>query len=501
MSLAKSILLGIRRTWRRQRFSIALSAQIFSILLAALAIIAGRNYSAFAENREGLLGLPLLHADPDFHQEIDLEHLKQTSSGTPVRRLYIFVLDCSWSAGSAIVGPPDWYQGAISDLARDSFAFLSPRPVDGFAVSKVTLYTLLRELVEAQEDRGHGVPLDSFAIWDVCGKGRKVFPDGPDELHVIKENVKNAIKKLELDPPEALRNTTDLLGLFESLDGTYKIAKKSQEVANGSRTGPSFVVSVLSDFRDDPDGLGSMQQALEADDAQRQLFLAAREQDIVEATRSLMYPNVSFNFVVLARPDSDEPRIVSFMEQRAKWYLFNKFSLMSALEDIERRLLYPAERASSAVHLWYHNPLEVTSEARVTVHEPEEIAISLPAEEGVLDGASIVYGTVFGRNDPTVLGNLMPGDTTGTLQLLAGQSVFLRYSGEVPHARLLLKLFIRSERKSYLVPVRFVHRLTPEVAHDMLLVWGLLSLPVIFFLGLTLAGGWKGFRSPARRGR
>jgi hypothetical protein len=319
---------------------------------------------------------------------------------------------------------------------------------------------------------------------------------GREGIEVTRDGLKAAMAVLQKDPPREAKDTTDFLGLFERLNTTHKISAQSQSREAARSRGTSFVVTVISDFKDDPDGGGSMDQAVATDNLGRQFFLAAREREIRKATRDMMSENVAFNFVILSRRVSSEPRIVSYVEQRADWYLFNRFSLLSDLKDTARQLLYPTEPVERPLHLWYYNPLDIQSEARITTAKSDEVTLSLPDESEGIGRFKLTYGKIFGSNAPEVIGVLQTGETSRAIGLSAGESLYLKYSGALPRESEVLRVFVESERRTYLVPMRFVLRLTPKVAGDMLVVWGLIVLPCLAFVGLSAKGAWEGYRSP-----
>lgn len=468
-----------------------------------MTMVSGIYLPTLVENGIGW-GLPFEHNSEVLRDDRSLEEFSR--SVNPVNQnVYLFALDCSSSIEERLPEIPSWYARAYQELRDASYPVSYVEGPGAYDVAKVGFYYLLSRLVDAApnypgEEVAEGArPTDEFALWDVCGDGDKFFPPLELTTSVNYRNAVSVMHSLETRDLSDDSRTTRFLELFRQIDKTYQISGQSY---GGKNSGRMFIVTVVSDFLDDPGAPPSTSTAMRTE-REREWMVEKRKRQIEQAAQALLSGRVVVNVVVVSEDaaPADAGTIVSFMRDNVEWYEFNEFSIVDDLTVSTDRMLYPVYRIRRPLRIYYQKRSEVDGTFTLKVEEPGVVALSLAAlERDPLGTFALDYGYRGGDGgrNTEIRGRLAAGQSVRLHNLPGNTTIFLKYTGAVPDRDQTLKISVGSERRTYLVPIRFVPRLPHEVARALLLLAGFAAF---FGLAAIAPYGWgliSGVVSPSR---
>lgn len=469
------------KTWMESPHVVRCSFLVFELCLSVLAIMIGIHYEAFAENGRCMLFLPYIHLKEELNEEVALSEIR-TASRVQEERLYIFVLDCSASVDQSFPGEPSWYGSAVRKLKMQQYDFEVPLQATAHSVSKVALYFMLHALVRSVEDLQSQGLTNRFAVWDVCGGSMKRVPERTGAAVVEAGVLYDTIQGIEVDvlPPDEAKLRTSFLELLQGLDKKYEIYENNLNGAQKSDR--HLVITILSDFKDDPDGKGTQWEAMQGDDRERKTFFVERQVELARATRNLSSDKITFNLVEVSSPSASSPEVVGLVKKHLRWYRYNEVNILSDVVGGSTRMLYPVEVVDRPLRLWYSNPRAVSGEIRIRSEGGENIGISLPAASEEEVPFELKVGTVVDGNRAKMIRTLRSGEQVSMTKLSPGESVVLRYEGPVRRRPEMLRLFDHRTHRNYLVPTEFVRRLPPSLAMHMMVVISIMIAPIVLLL-------------------
>lgn len=474
------------RIWHESPAVLRVCCLVFELSLAVFAIMVTIYYQAFAQNKGCTLALPFGQLNKVMIDRVTLDTLR-SEARSQGQRTYLFVLDCSASIDDAFLGPPNWYGSAVAGLRRKRYEFNSGAQPTAHSVSRVALYSLLDALVDSVEDRPAGLTTDRFAVWDVCGGSMKKVPRVGKSEPIDRPHVDDAIGRVEAEvrPPVGAQLRTSFLELFEGLDGVYGVYDHYNESQDRSR---AFVITIISDFEDDPDGLGTREDAFAGKDRERQRMFLERERELARATRNLSADNVTINLVAISHAVGRDTGIVGFVRRNLRWYRYSKVDIMSDIVAGEARLLYPVELVERRMRLWYSDPLSVQGGVQLQVEKGEDVDVALPAEGAVDDSFELLVGTLIDGHPPRIVCHLRSGEQISIKGLSPGEWILMRYTGVVRSRAEVVRIFDHSAYRAYLVPIEFVRRLPSAVALHMAILILMMCAPLAVLVLLGVFG-------------
>lgn len=465
-----------------------------------ITLISGIYLPTFVEN--GLtLSLPFDHNTEELRDRRSLAGLSE--SVEPVNEhIYLFALDCSSSIAKHLPEVPEWYRGAVKQLQETSYPVGTVEKPTAYDVAKAGFYFLLSDLVHAagtRSDEEAGTPeqADQFAVWDVCGGGSKFYPESERMAPAIYSNAVKAIADLEGRDLEEAAKTTKFLELFRQVDRTYSIAEQSYGGSNKNRM---FIITIISDFLDDP-GEGATTQNDGLHPRDESWLIEKRKREIERAAQELLSGRIVVNVISISRDSGEDASIVSFMRDKTDWHRFNEMRIVDNIIDNADRLLYPVYRVKQPLRIYYERRSHVEASLTLMAEERGTIGLSLAArDQDPAEKFALEYGYWGGTevDGHEVNGRLAAGQSERLENLPGNTSIALSYRGALPAHDQTLKIAVASERRTYLVPVRFLPRLPIEVARALLF---LASAVGLFLLASMIGYPWgfcSGLISPAR---
>lgn len=261
MSLWRRSTHAVTKAWNDAERFRGSGAFIFQTSVALIALIAGIYFEAIAENRRCPLFLAFDQLDDRLEHPVSLKQLRADAGAVSSFRVrtYLFALDCSDSANDYLEVIPSWYEGSVSRLESRQYEFKEKNSDERtkYDVAKIALYVALDSLITVADARDEPSPNHQFAVWDVCGGADKKAPTKGLKLPVGRAEIEDAIEAVEKWEYGSLedRQTTGFLELMEKLQENYQITH--EDAGDGS-----FVITMVSDFLDDPDGKGSKARAV-----------------------------------------------------------------------------------------------------------------------------------------------------------------------------------------------------------------------------------------------
>lgn len=460
----------------------------------------------FAENGLGWI-LPWEHRHEQLLEPRSLDKLKEFAAPDS-QLVYLFALDCSRSIEEQLPGIPDWYQTAARELEQSSYEVRKTNNPSAYAVATMGAAYLLKDLVDSDssttDDRskskntyqfrnGH-----QFALWDVCGGGNKFYPPDDRMLAVDDGNVARAIRATQQRELADSDKTTDFLELLQQINKTYQIVGDGYGKPTRKET---FIITVISDFLDDPKVLRNAKNGADLTPQEKEWLVQRRQRDIEKAVQSLFSGKIIVNLVVISSDYFGKGSVVSFLRDQAEWYRFNEISIMDDLTSGTDRLLYPVFRVSDPLTVYYERRSHVEGFMMLNVEAPGRVGLALAASSAPgSDLFALDYGYSGGHQikPGEINGRLISGQPMRFEDLPANTSIQLRYSGPVPGQRQTLRISVESERRAYLVPIRFVPRLPASVSWWLLGLFVLMFLAGIGYMSPYPLGFWAGMVSPTR---
>nr|VFK13312.1 MAG: hypothetical protein BECKLPF1236A_GA0070988_100866 [Candidatus Kentron sp. LPFa]VFK31278.1 MAG: hypothetical protein BECKLPF1236C_GA0070990_101336 [Candidatus Kentron sp. LPFa] len=419
--------------------------------------------------------------------DITEEKNGESSKSKELDITHVFVLDVSKSIPGKVDVPP-WYKEANNYLVREfgiNEKSAPNRKIDGFDLAKTYLNSLLASFITPGSKRQIGNM--AFAVWglgDAKNTVDPLFPEKNNSVTAEYDDIKKAIHAINgLSAND--RNTE-----FSETLGAIIDRYAPKRVEPDKKSPPSFVITIISNFFDDP---------------KNKDFKEDRLKKVVE---ELAVRNIVLNAVVLAKGDVRTRTyfpVVDNMEKAFRTEAFGKVNLLSGSSEVNvldehyGRTLYPFKWIATPLYLYYEEAksIEFTNDIRIGIDLQKEGQFK--QKDSTIFGVRLPMIHKSGNQEVRLLGRVRKNNgeysrEKGSMRWLTSNSYFSRKLEEgnileispyrlSSNNYLLLELSDQSRLKKFLFNVYPKKILSEFVAW---LLVGLLSVVIFFFPVLIL---------------
>nr|VFJ91012.1 MAG: hypothetical protein BECKH772A_GA0070896_100269 [Candidatus Kentron sp. H]VFJ92019.1 MAG: hypothetical protein BECKH772B_GA0070898_100249 [Candidatus Kentron sp. H]VFJ98607.1 MAG: hypothetical protein BECKH772C_GA0070978_100239 [Candidatus Kentron sp. H] len=435
-----------------------------------------RPISKSSDNESEHLLSDIINPSDTYYQREKKEGTSQEPNVT-----HVFILDVSGST-SGKVDVPSWYKEAEKHL--EGFGIkkksIANRQIDRFELAKTYLNRLLASFVTANDKEPIGNM--AFAVWPLGDAENTVdplFPKQGADYAYIKKVIHT------IDGLSAKDRNTEFSRTLDAILDRYKF----EHVDPDKDLPPSFIVTIISDFFDDPKDKDFKQNRLK------------------EAVEELAVRNIVLNAVVLEEgqiktktyfPMVDQVEKAFRAEAFEKMYLLNEYSEAGLLDEYYGRMLYPFERIMDPLYFYYEEaePIDFTNDIKIRIDFGEGPP---KQKDAAMFGVRLPMIHKSGTQEVRLLARIRKNNgeysrEKGSTRWLTSHSYFFSKLGngnvlEISPYRLssndylLLELVDQSRGK------RFLFNVYPKKILSEFVAWllvGLLSIVILFFPVLVL---------------
>lgn len=397
----------------------------------------------------------------------------------PKSSLYVFALDISKSTNFGILRP-FWLENIANEILTNQYIEKSVSNkirditkqnyrVNAFDVAKLRLFEMLVKLskMEGVKDR------DSFAIWSIGTKSKRLFPDpgsytslrNLNKALITDSNIVHAIEQtIHLTANEF---NTDFDALLTETFQEYQIEEFDQNIKNDQQIIITFISDLLHDTEIKYKG--------------RIEEIKKNWAKVVEKIQNLNDSRIIVNLIVITKDGKmikglpqKNMQLFPIFKEKIEWFRISDKTFDSSIEN---KFLYPKQYLNETLSFYYENERTELNSIVLIFSEDKEITFYLPKKIGFESGKiKRLKLSVFGSDKKTLrsTGWLTYGEELSK-KISENQSIHLdaKIVSSIEDAPLCI--ISKTDNKSYFINITFRQVLNKQIA----IIMKTLQYPII----------------------